>query len=153
MFRFIMAVPVLYFTSAIFPSLFNGLTTATPICKISYSSTGGRSGNYESLEICPDSLFYVQARRGVEKSISEKTGKAFWNDLTARVNLKDFKSIKSNPGHALYDGIDITIAIATAKEKHSVVNGNEDTLNYRKVSPFTDLLEKKLDELRTTITW
>ena len=39
------------------------------------------------------------------------------------------------------------------KKKHSVVNGNEDTLNYQKIRPFTDLLENKLEELRTKITW
>ena len=153
MFRYIIIVPVLYFASTLVPLLSNNLTTATPICKISYSATGGRSGNYENLEICPDSLYYLQAHRGVEKTIREKTGNTFWNDLTAKVKLKDFKRIKSNPGHALYDGIDITIAIANAKEKHSVVNGNEDTLNYQKIRPFTDLLENKLEELRTKITW
>lgn len=125
----------------------------TPITKITYSTTGGRGGNYESLEISQDSLLYVQARRGNEKTTKEKTAKKFWNEITDKIKLQNFSRIKSNPGHALYDGIDITIMIETAKEKLTIVNGNEDTLNYKKIQPFTDLLQKKLEELRTKIVW
>lgn len=95
----------------------------------------------------------MQARRGNEKTIKEKTEKAFWNGLTKSINLKDFDKIKSSPGHALYDGIDITLLIETGTEKHLVVNGNEDSLNYNRIRPFTDLLEKKLSQLRKGITW
>jgi hypothetical protein len=45
----------------------------SPISKISYNSSGGKSGSYESLDISPDSVIYVQGRRGVEKWIKEKT--------------------------------------------------------------------------------
>ena len=123
------------------------------VTKIRYSTTGGRGGNYESLEIFPDSLIYIQARRGVEKTTKEPTTKTFWDQITAKINLKDFASIKSNPGHALYDGIDITIAIETTNGNLSIVNGNEDTVNYNKIQAFTNLLENKLVELRPKITW
>jgi len=126
---------------------------APPISKVSYSSSGGRSGNYESLDISPASVIYVQGRRGVEKSIKEKTVTSFWNKLTKAINLSDFDKIRSNPGHALYDGIDITISIEKGKEKHSIINGNEDTMNYRRISPFTDMLEDRLAKLRQKIIW
>jgi hypothetical protein len=95
----------------------------------------------------------VQAHRGSEKTRKEKTVKSFWKSLTKTINLKDFKKIKTNPGHALYDGIDVTISIEKGDEKHSIVNGNEDSLNYRKIRPLTTMLEKKLAELRKKITW
>ena len=150
---------VLYFVSALFPSQAcnNRIQTksiaATLISKISYTSTGGRSGNYETMNISADSIIYVQGHRGAEKTIKEKTLKSVWTKLTKAVNLRDFDQIKSNPGHALYDGIDITIAIETGQEKHSIVNGNEDTVNYKRISPFTDLLENKLAQLRKKISW
>jgi hypothetical protein len=95
----------------------------------------------------------VQAHRGSEKTRKEKTVKSFWKSLTKTINLKDFKKIKTNPGHALYDGIDVTISIEKGDEKYSIVNGNEDSLNYRKIRPLTTMLEKKLAELRKKITW
>jgi hypothetical protein len=157
-FRHKIVVAVLNFTSLILLSQFNNCVTAKHgtsmiISKISYSSSGGRSGNYENLEITQDSLFYVQAHRGDEKTLKEKTAKEFWDQLNGSINLKDIDKVRSNPGHALYDGIDITIAIETRKEKHAIVNGNEDTLNFKKIRPFTDLLEKKLEELRRRIVW
>ena len=125
----------------------------SPISKISYTSAGGKAGNYESLDITPDSLVYVQGHRGVEKTISEKTLNSFWNKLTKSINLRDFDKIRSDPGHALYDGIDVTITIEKGKQKHSIVNGNEDSVNYVKIKPFTDLLENKLAEIRKKIVW
>lgn len=118
------------------------------ITKISYSTTGGRGGNYEHLDISTDSLIYIQARRGTEKAIKEKTVTNDWNRLTSTINLDDFDNIKSNPGHALYDGTDITITVEVGKEKHTIINGNEDTVNFKRIEPFTDLLEKKLIECR-----
>jgi hypothetical protein len=148
----------LYFAVAIFTSQFHYCVTTKNsngalISKITYSSSGGRLGNYENLEISHDSLFFVQARRGVEKSIKQKTMKAFWKYLTGRLSLNDFDRIKSDPGHALYDGIDITITVETPTQKHTLVNGNEDTINYNRIRPFTNELENKLEQLRKEITW
>jgi hypothetical protein len=123
----------------------------SPVSKISYTSSGGKSGNYESLDITSASLTYVQGHRGVEKTIKEKTISSFWDRLTKTLNLEDFDKVKSDPGHALYDGIDISISIEKGKEKHSIVNGNEDSVNYSKIKPFTDLLENKLAEIRKKI--
>jgi hypothetical protein len=152
---------MIYLKAIFLVTLYFGLTIPsrvinladTPISKISYSSSGGKSGNYESLDISPDSVIYIQGRRGLEKSRREKTVNSFWKTLTKTINLRDFDKIKSNPGHALYDGIDITISIEKGKEKHSIVNGNEDSVNYRRIRPFTNLLEKRLVELRKKIIW
>ena len=73
--------------------------------------------------------------------------------MTSTINLNDFDKIQSNPGHALFDGIDITISVEKGKEKHSIVNGNEDILNYRRIIRFTHVLEKKLFELGKKIIW
>jgi hypothetical protein len=147
----------LYFVSAIFQASDNHVETKsianTPISKISYSSSGGKSGNYESLDISSTSIIYVRGHRGAEKSIKEKTAKSFWTRLTKTINLRDFDKIRSNPGHALYDGIDITISIEKGNQKRSIVNGNEDSVNYRKIRPFTDLLERRLVQLRKKIIW
>jgi len=134
------------------PGQINNISNS-PVSKISYTSTGGKGGYYESLAITPASLTYVQGHRGVEKTIKEKTISSFWERLTKTVNLEDFDKIKSDPGHALYDGIDISISIEKGKEKHSIVNGNEDSVNYSKIKPFTDLLENKLAEIRKKIVW
>ena len=123
------------------------------ISKISYASSGGRSGNYENVVITPDSVIYVEARRGVEKSIAEKTIKGFWSDLIKSINLTDFDKIKSNPGHSLYDGIDVTISIERGRTKYSIVNGNEDTANYKNIQPFISLLETELSKLRKKMIW
>jgi len=147
----------LYFVLSIFPPHTKGNDIETKniadtlISKISYSSSGGKSGRYESLDIASDYIIYVQGHSGSEKSIREKTSKSFWNTLTNTINIKDFDKIQSSPGHALFDGIDITISIEKGKEKHSIVNGNEDILNYRRIRPFTNLLEKRLSELRKKI--
>ena len=126
---------------------------APPISKISYTSAGGKAGNYESLNITRDSLIYVQGHRGVEKKINEKTVNSFWNKLTKSINLRDFDKIRSDPGHSLYDGIDVTITVEKGKQRRSIVNGNEDSVNYVKIKPFTDLLESKLAEIRKKIVW
>ena len=149
----------LYFVLSIFPSHIkdNNVETIniadTLISKISYSSSGGKSGSYESLDISLDSIIYVQGRSDSEKSIREKTAKSSWNNLTNAINLKDFDKIQSSPGHALFDGIDITISVEKGTERHSIVNGNEDILNYRRIKAFTNLLEKRLFELRKKIVW
>jgi hypothetical protein len=138
---------------ALCPDLQIGRIPNSLISKISYTSAGGKAGNYEKLDITPASLRYVQGHRGIEKTINEKTVSSFWDKLTKAINLTHFDKIKSDPGHALYDGVDITISIEKGKEKHSIVNGNEDSVNYRKIKPFTDLLENKLVEIRKKIVW
>jgi hypothetical protein len=126
---------------------------ADSITKISFSSFGGRSGRFESLDISSDSIIYVQGSYESEKSIREKTVRSLWNSLKNEINIRDFDKIQSNPGHAQFDGVDITLCIEKGKEKHSVVNGHEDTLNYKRIKAFTNILEKELFGLRKKMKW
>ena len=75
-----------------------------------------------------------------------------WQSLTRSINLKDLDKIKSNPGHTLYDGIDVTISVEKGRDKHSVVNGSEDAVNYKKIKAFTDILEGQLSRLDKKIS-
>ena len=123
------------------------------ISKLSYGFSGGKSGNYEMLQVSADSTWYLQAHLGQEKTMAEETEKDFWARLNNAVNLNDLKQVKSYPGHALYDGIDTTLSVALQNEIHTLVNGGEDTLNYQKIRPLISVLEKKLEALRTKIPW
>ena len=123
------------------------------ITKVTYSATGGRGGNTVSLEITAGNLVYVQGHAGAEKTIKEKTPRALWQKLTKSINLQDLDKVKSNPGHAMYDGTDITIVVLKGREEHSIVNGNEDILNYKKIKLFTDILEGQLNRLGKRIRW
>lgn len=123
------------------------------ITKISYNTTGGRGGNTVSLEITANNLVYVQGRGGVEKTIREKTSRSLWISLTRSVNIKDLNRIKSNPGHAMYDGIDVTITVEKGRETHTIVNGSEDAVNYKRIKGFTDILESQLRRLEKKAHW
>jgi len=134
-------------------SLVSQKVTSAPITKISYSSTGGRGGNTVSLEITANSLIYVQGHAGTEKTIKERTSRNLWSSLTRSINIKDFDRIKSNPGHAMYDGIDVTITVQKGRETHSIVNGSEDAANYSRIRSFTSILESQLSRLEKKMHW
>jgi len=141
----ILALCLSTFTMALPPCRKN---TGSPITRIAYSTTGGRAGNYEALEINPDSTFFTKALRGNEQYVKQKTDRAFWNDIIQTIRLADFDRVRSDGGHALYDGIDVTITIEKGAEKHSIVNGETDSLAFRRIAPFTRKLNEKLEELR-----
>ena len=124
-----------------------------PIMKISYSSSAGRGGTSINLDITAASMVYTQGHNGAEKTIKEKTPRALWQKLTKSINLQDLDKVKSNPGHAMYDGTDITIVVLKGREEHSIVNGNEDILNYKKIKLFTDILEGQLTRLGKRMSW
>ena len=126
-------------------------STANRITKISYSSSGGRGGYYVNLDITAISTVYVQGNPETSKTIKEKTSKTYWNSLTKALNLRDFDQVKSDPGHSMYDGIDITITVVSRGKMHTLVNGSTDIKPYIRIKAFTDLLEKKLASLRERI--
>lgn len=125
----------------------------SPINKITYSKTGGRGGNTEALEITKTSIKFVQGHGGDEKTIKEKSNAGNWNKLTRSVNLSDFGKIKSDPGHAMWDGIDVTITILAGSQEYTIVNGSQDTSNYKKISPFINQLNLVLERMRKKIVW
>ena len=126
---------------------------APGISSIVYDKTGGRGGNTEHLSITRFSIYYTQGKAGKEKTLTEKISFANWNKLTASINLKNFDAIQSNPGHALYDGTDITITVVDGRSEHSIVNGNEDQVHYKNIAAFTRLLESHLERMRKKVTW
>ncbi|HMD00511.1 MAG TPA: hypothetical protein VKH37_10170, partial [Ferruginibacter sp.] len=101
------------------------------IIKISYSTTGGRGGNTESLDVTKMSTVFTKGHAGVDKTTKAMTSKTFWAQITNALDLKNFDKIKTSPGRALYDGIDVTITITTNRGTHTVVNGSDDITNYK----------------------
>ena len=124
-----------------------------PIMKVTYSTNAGRGGTSVNLTITQNTLVYTQGHNGAEKTIKERTARSLWMSLTRSINIKDLDRIKSNPGHGLYDGTDITITVERGKEVHSIVNGNEDSANYKRIKQFTDILEGQLNRLEKRIHW
>ena len=121
------------------------------ITKVSYNSTGGRGGNTVSMEITANIITYTQGHAGTDKTIRERTSRSLWMNLTRSINIKDFDHVKSNPGHAMYDGIDVTISVQKGRESHSIVNGNEDAVNYNRIGSFVKILVGQLDRLAKKI--
>ena len=123
------------------------------ITKISYSRSAGRGGNGVNLEITPNAIVYVQSHNGAEKTIREKTPRSLWSSMTRAINNKDLSQIKSAPGHALYDGIDVTITVEKGRERYSIVNGNEDAANFKRIKGLSDILEAQSARLDKRIHW
>ena len=115
------------------------------ITKISLNNfNGGKLGVYSKLEITKEHIYYVNGNFKLKKEIKEKTSDELWNNLT-NVSIDDFLKVKSNPGRIAYDGTDVEISISFGDEFFSIVNGKEDTLNYKKIKLFVSLLEKQKD--------
>jgi hypothetical protein len=134
--------------SSLLKMLLPVLLSGQVITKISYSKTGGRGGDRETLDITRSYISYEQSEQGKEKKISERTSPGTWKKFTTSINLRDFDRVKTNPGHAMYDGIDYTISIVANSKEHTLVNGNEDYANYNKLGPFTILIRELLGRLR-----
>lgn len=118
------------------------------VTKIVYDKTGGRGGNTEHLVITRSLMTFIEGHGGKERTVSEKTNPATWRKLVNSISIPNFNKIKSNPGHSLYDGIDITISVTSNLKEYSIVNGNEDSINFKRIKKFNDQLEALLSRLR-----
>ncbi|WP_395076758.1 hypothetical protein [Flavobacterium sp.] len=105
---------------------------------------GGKFGAYSKLEITKEHTYFVNGNIKSKKEIKEKTSKELWNNLS-KLDTDDFLKVRSNPGRIAYDGTDVEISISFGDEFFSIVNGEEDTLNYKKIKLFVSLLEKQKD--------
>ncbi|WP_309608045.1 hypothetical protein [Flavobacterium sp.] len=115
------------------------------IAKISFNDfNGGKFGAYSKLEITKEHIYYVNGNVKSKKVTKEKTSRELWNNLT-KVSIDDFLKVRSNPGRIAYDGTDVEITILFGDEYFLIVNGEEDTLNYKKIKLFVSLLEKQND--------
>jgi hypothetical protein len=114
------------------------------ITKISYDvSSGGKGNSYSRLEITKEQIYYVNGNYKSKKDIKEKTTKEVWNNITNSIDYDDFFKVKSHPGRMAYDGSDVTISISFGNEIFSVVNGEVDTLNFKKIKLFVSSLENQ----------
>lgn len=103
---------------------------------------GGKLGVYSKLEITKENIYYVNGNFNSKKELKGKTSKELWNNLN-RVSIDDLLKVKSNPGRIAYDGTDVEISISFGDEFFSIVNGEEDTLNYKKIKLFVSALENQ----------
>ncbi len=113
------------------------------ITKISLNEfNGGKLGVYSKLEITKDDIYYVSGNLKSKKEVKEKTTKELWNNLIM-VNIDDFLKVKSKPGRIAYDGTDVKISISYGEKSFSIINGEIDTLNYKKIKFFVSALENQ----------
>lgn len=119
----------------------NNKKEITKICLQSYN--GGKLGSYSKLEISKNQTYYVLGDSKSKKDFREKTTDKLWKDLTNNININDFLKVKSYPGRVEYDGTDETISISYGDKSLSIVNGEADTLSYKKLKKFSLIIEKK----------
>lgn len=116
------------------------------INRISYNSVGGEAGGYANVALTKDSINGTIGSPNVKIIIKEKMQKTLWDSLTKSATLDDFKKIKSGKSVISIDGIDTTIKIETDEESYSLLNGDINEIQNKKVFRFMKILE---DELRS----
>lgn len=105
---------------------------------------GGKGGGSSQISITKDSISFVIINRVFpknNKNIKIKTPENVWKKLNDSLNIDDFKLVKSHTGHVQYDGTDVTISISTKEKTYSVINAEDDKINFEKVSGFYALIE------------
>lgn len=117
----------------------------TKIDKITLSAiNGGKGGGSSQLSITKDSIFYENINRIFPKNNKTqkiKTPENVWKKLNDSLNIDNFKLVKSNPGHVQYDGTDATVSLYTKEKKYSVINAEDDEINFEKIKYFYALIK------------
>ena len=116
------------------------------INKISYNSVGGEAGGYANVELTKDSINGTIGSPNEKIIIKEKMRKMLWDSLTEHTSLNDFKKIKSGRSLTYIDDIDVSVKIETGEESYSLLNGDINEIQNKKVFRFMKILE---DELRS----
>ena len=130
-------------TIIIYLMLFISCVDQKEITEISLNeSNGGKLGFYSKLEITKKHICYVSGNIKLKKEIKVKTSKKLWDNLT-KLNINDFSKVKSSPGRMAYDGTDVEVSILFGNKLFSIVNGQDDTLNYKKIKLFVSALENQ----------
>lgn len=114
------------------------------INKISYNSVGGEAGGYTNVELTKDSINGTIGSPNEKIIIKEKIKKTLWDSLTGRTSLNDFKKIKSGRSHTYIDDIDVSVKIETGEESYTLLNGDINEIQNKKVFRFMEILEKEL---------
>jgi hypothetical protein len=140
-----MAKKIIFLVSLI---LFISCNNKKKITKISLQScNGGKLSSYSKLEISKNQTYYVLGDSKSKKDYIEKTSNKLWKDLINNINIDDFLKVKSNPGRLEYDGTDVTILISYGDKSLSIVNGEADTLSYKKLKKFISIIEKQESDM------
>lgn len=114
------------------------------INRISYNSVGGEQGGYANVELTKDSINGTIGSPNKKIIIKEKIQKALWDSLNKSMTLDDFKEIKSGKSVTYIDGIDVSVKIETDAGSYSILNGEIDKVQNKKVFHFMEILENEL---------
>lgn len=121
------------------------LPTNQEINTIEMSRCGGQMGYRGVLTVTKDSAIQTSFM-GTKSDKVTRTGMKIssedWRNLTESFLLKDFKKIKSGNSYQPFDGVDTKIKISTSTGADSIINGNEDKINFPKIEKLNKLLEK-----------
>lgn len=125
--------------------LFVGFSSnSQAINKISYNSVGGEAGGYANVELTKDSINGTIGNPNAKIIIKEKMRKTLWDSLTGHTSLNDFKEIKSGRSVTYIDGIDVSVKIETGEESYTLLNGDINEVQNKKVFRFMKILENEL---------
>ena len=121
------------------------LPSTQEITKIELSHYGGQMGYRGTLTVTKDSVVETSFM-GTKSDKITKTGSKIssqeWQNLLNSFKLQDFKKIKSGTSYLPFDGVDTKIKISNSTGSDSIINGNEDKINFRKIEKLNNLLEK-----------
>jgi hypothetical protein len=118
--------------------------------EIIYKSYGGEMGYSMTLHMTKDSLFYFYSLAINNKNSQLATINTiqFWDSLTTNFDIANFKKIKNGYSNQPVDGTDEEITIITnTLDTISVVNAYQDTLHYKPIAVFEQLIRKKANTL------
>jgi len=114
------------------------------IDKISYNSVGGEAGGFANVELTKDSINGTVGNPNAKIIIKEKMRKTLWDSLAGQTSLNDFKKIKSGRSVTYIDGIDVSVKIETGEESYTLLNGDINEVQNKKVFRFMQILENEL---------
>lgn len=107
-------------------------------------NNGGKGGGSSQLIITKDSILLQSINRTFSennKTVKIKIPDSLWNKIMNNLNISDFDLLKSNSGHAQYDGTDVEISLFTKEKKHSIINAEDDKIHFEKIKQFSKIIE------------
>ncbi|WP_143093381.1 hypothetical protein [Halpernia frigidisoli] len=114
------------------------------ITAIELSRYGGQLGYFGTLKFTKDSIIQT-VLVGTKSDKVTKTGKKIskgdWQNISNSFRLEDFKKVKSGSSNMAFDGTDTKIKITTANTSDSIINGDQDKENFKKIEKLNQTLE------------
>lgn len=115
------------------------------ITSVKLSQYGGMLGFNQTIFITKDSITRETSMTAQNDSVKKEklaNTPANWEALNSSLNLNDFRKIKNGNSNLPVDGTDQKIVINTKTTSDSIINGQNDAINYPKIKKFTDQLNK-----------